>query len=157
MSDLMTNIACGLLGFGTGIFTVLSLIEKPVWRLMRDSRSERVSDADARAVHAILKRVIHMLPPTMMVTMGGVSVLIAVQLYFGPPRATAIVAAVFFSQLLLTLRVLFKAIRGVDSVPSDGDIRQVRDGLGALERVHHQGLLMTASTLVAQWFLVAVP
>jgi len=78
---LLPNLICGLLGFGTGIFTVLSLIEKPAWWLMHDPRSERVSDDDVRAIHAILKRVIHMLPPTMITTMTTVSVLVVFQLF----------------------------------------------------------------------------
>jgi len=39
-------------------------------------------------------------------------------------------------------------------VPSDGDIEQVRDGLGALALAHHRGLLLAASTLIAQWVLI---
>jgi len=78
---LISNLICGLLGLGTGIFIVLSLVERPVWRLMRDARAKQVSDADARAVHAILKRVIHLLPPAMMATMGTVTLLILAQLF----------------------------------------------------------------------------
>jgi len=44
---------------------------------------------------------------------------------------------------------LFKDIRGVDDVPSDGDAIAVRDGLGALTLLHHRGLLMALSTLIA--------
>ena len=81
MTELLSAITCGLLGFATGIFTVLSLIEKPTWALMRFRSAPSVSDDEARAVHAILKRVIHLLPPTMITTMAGVSVLIAGQLF----------------------------------------------------------------------------
>jgi len=154
-NELLSNIACGLLGFGTGIFTVLSLIEKPTYALMRNRGAASVSDDEARAVHAILKRVIHLLPPTMITTMTVVSVLIGVQLYrsdFATPAT--VVAVVFFVQLITVVIPLFPAIRGVDGVPSDGRIREVRDGLGTLARVHHQGLAMTSTTLFAQWWLV---
>jgi hypothetical protein len=56
--------------FAAGIFTVLSLVEKPVWSLMRDPMSQRADDRMVRDIHAQLRRVIHLLPPTMMVTMG---------------------------------------------------------------------------------------
>jgi len=156
MTDLISNLLCGLLGFATGIFTVLSLIEKPTWRLMGNAASPRVSDENSRTVHAILKRVIHLLPPTMITTMTVVSVLVAVQMFRTDLSAMAIVvAAVFYAQLIAVLVPLFPAIRGVDTVPSDGEIGAVRGGLGTLARVHHQGLAMTATTLVAQWVLVA--
>jgi len=153
MPDLTANLVSALLGFGTGIFAVLSLLEKPVWRLMTQPRSPNVADEEARAVHAILKRVIHLLPPTMITTLAAVSLLIAAQLYLsGFAPATAAVAGVFFAQLVLILVRLRKDIRGVDEVPSGGEIGIVRDGLGALALLHHRGLLMTATTLIAHWF-----
>lgn len=156
MTDLILIIMAGLLGLGTGIFTVLSLIEKPVWRLMWAPRSSRVKDEDARTVHAILKRVIHLLPPTMMTTMGSVSALmIAFMVLAKFSIASIALATLFFVQLGLIVSRLFKDIRGVDAVPSDGELALVRDGLGALTLLHHRGLLMTASTLITLW-LVAV-
>jgi len=154
MTELVSDLLCGLLGFATGIFTVLSLVEKPVWALMRDRGAPGVGDGEARAVHAILKRVIHLLPPAMITTMAAVSALVVVQLFRLDLAPGAIaVAAVFFVQLALVLVPLFPAIRGVDGVPSDGDIGSVRGGLGTLARVHHQGLAMAGTTLAAQWVL----
>ena len=87
--------------FGTGIFTVLSLIEKPTWALMRDRGALSVTDENALMVHAILERVIHVLPPTMITTMTIVSVLIAVQLFrSGFATTPVVVAAVFYVQLI---------------------------------------------------------
>lgn len=150
MTDLIPSLLAGLLGLGTGVFVVLSLIEKPVWRLMWAPRSARVSDEEARKVHAILKRVIHLLPPTMMTTMGTASVLMIVLLVQAGLSAAAIaVASLFFIQLALIVARLFRDIRGVDEVSSDGEAAAVRDGLGALTLLHHRGLLMTLSTLIA--------
>ncbi|MDX8354108.1 hypothetical protein [Cognatiyoonia sp. IB215182] len=150
MTDIVPTLLAGLLGLGTGIFLVLSLIEKPVWRLMWAPQSAQVSDEDARKVHAILKRVIHLLPPTMMTTMGTVSVLMCVLLWQAGFSAVAMtVAGLFFVQLVLIVARLFKDIRGVEAVPSDGELTAVRDGLGALALLHHRGLLMTLSTLIA--------
>jgi hypothetical protein len=70
MPDLVTLLATACFTFAAGIFTVLSLVEKPVWSLMRDPKSQRADDRMVRDIHAQLRRVIHLLPPTMMVTMG---------------------------------------------------------------------------------------
>lgn len=157
MTDIVPSILAGLLGLGTGIFIVLSLIEKPVWRLMWAPRSPRVSDEDARTVHAILKRVIHLLPPTMMTTMGTASILMFVMLAQSGLAAPAIVvASLFFIQLILIVLRLFKDIRSVDEVSSDGEVTAVRDGLGALTLLHHRGLLMTLSTLIALLAVLAL-
>ncbi len=157
MPDVLISLLTGLLGLGAGIFVVLSLIEKPVWRLMWSPRSTQVGDDEARKVHAILKRVIHLLPPTMMTTMGTVTLLVIVLLVQAGFSAVAIaVATLFFAQLGLIVARLFKDIRGVDTVPSDGDVVAVRDGLGALTLLHHRGLLMTLSTLLAVLALQAL-
>lgn len=157
MPDFFIKLLCGLLGFGTGIFTVLSLIEKPVWRLMRDARSVDVADSEARAVHAILKRVIHLLPPTMITAMGASSILMSAMLIqSGFDLQSVMLAAVFFVQLALIVARLFRDIAGVENVDSQGDIDAVRDGLGALALLHHRGLLMTASTLLFVYLLIAI-
>lgn len=156
MMEVMTPLLAGLLGLATGIFVVLSLIEKPVWALMLAPGSERVSDESARTVHAILKRVIHLLPPTMMTTMGASSVLMLLLLWqSGLSGPVIALACLFFGQLSLIVARLFKDIRGVDDVPSDGDITTVRDGLGALALLHHRGLLMTSTTLIGLLSLIA--
>ncbi|MEE8601672.1 hypothetical protein [Euzebya tangerina] len=148
--DRLLPLLSALLGLGTGIFVVLSLIEKPVWRLMWQPRSGRVSDDEARTVHAILKRVIHLLPPTMMTTMGAASLLMILLLVqTGVTLASVSLAALFFIQLALIVARLFRDIRGVDEVPSDGEASEVRSGLGRLALLHHRGLLMTSTTLLA--------
>ncbi|MFQ6549379.1 hypothetical protein AADZ90_015595 [Aestuariibius sp. 2305UL40-4] len=157
MPDVLLSLLTGLLGLGTGIFVVLSLIEKPVWRLMWAPHSAHVGDDEARKVHAILKRVIHLLPPTMMTTMGTATLLVIVLLVqTGFSTASIALATLFFLQLGLIVARLFKDIRGVDTVSSDGDVVAVRDGLGALTLLHHRGLLMTLSTLVAVLALQAL-
>lgn len=152
MNDLIPALMTGLLGLGSGIFVTLSLIERPVWRLMRQPRFAGVPDDTARVIHGALKRVIHLLPPTMMATMAGVTALVIWQVVLtGYAPGALVVAAVFFGQLVLVVSRLGSRIRAVNSVPSEGDIGAVRDGLGALALLHHQGFAMTATTLLAQW------
>lgn len=156
MIDLANALMTGLLGFATGIFATLSLIEKPVWPLMPAPRSTRVSDDDARKVHAILKRVIHLLPPTMMTTMVGVTLMMIILfVHSGGSHQYGGLAAVFFGQLILIAARLFRDIRAVETVDSQGEIGTVRDGLSALALLHHRGLLMTGSTLIIIWVFAA--
>ena len=157
----MINIApiliASFLGLGAGIFTALSLIEKPVWRLMWARRSPRVSDDEARTVHAMLKRIIHLFPPTMATSMAIVSVLMIVLIaQEGASAGSLMLAGVFFTQLVLIVARLRKDIRGVNEVNSQGDMTLVRNGLGALALLHHRGLLMTVSTLIAISVFVAL-
>lgn len=157
MTDLATTVMTGLLGLGTGIFATLSLIEKPIWPMLRAPLSPRVGDDEVRKVHAILKRLIHLLPPTMMTTMGGVSLMMIILfIQQGASIRNMIVSLVFFSQLILIVARLFEDIRGVDMVDSHGDISTVRDGLAALALLHHRGLLMTGSTLILVWLFAAL-
>lgn len=157
MTDLATTVMTGLLGLGTGIFATLSLIEKPIWPMLRTPLSLQVGDDEVRKVHAILKRLIHLLPPTMMTTMGGVSLMMIILfMEQGASIRNMLVSLVFFSQLILIVARLFQDIRGVDMVDSDGDIGSVRNGLAALALLHHRGLLMTGSTLILIWLFAAL-
>lgn len=146
--ELIVVLMVALLGFGAGIFTVLSLIEKPAWWLMW-SETAPVEDRDIRSIHMTLKSLIHVLPPTMMVLMAGVSgLMIWWWLSGGEALIVTATAFVFFAQLLLILTRLFRDINGVKNVTSDSDITLVREGLASLMQVHHRGLLMTTSTLI---------
>lgn len=152
MNMLINTVLAGLLGLSTGIFLTLSLIERPIWRLMWAPLSDEVKNTDARNVHSILKRVIHLLPPTMMTTMLGVSVLLSIWIrQTGLTTETITLCCIFFGQLVPIVLRLRRDIRGVDLVDSDGDIATVRKGLGSLALLHHRGLLMTSSTLVFLW------
>ena len=137
--ELVSNLIRGLLGLGTGIFLLLSLMEKSVWRLMRNTRAKQVSDIDVREIHAILKRVVHLLPPTMITTMSAVTLRVIVQANaMRNSRSSLIVAGIFLVQRSLIALRLRKDICGVEEVPSDGDIVLVRDGLTASTLFHHR-------------------
>ena len=156
MTDLIVFAIAALLGVGTGIFGALSLIEKSVWPLMWSPQTDLVTDKDARKVHAILNHVIYLFPPTMISTMGAVSVLMIVFVWFeGGAISNIAVAILFFAQLFLILMRLRMDIRGVAEVSPDGDATVVRSGLGALALLHHRGLLMTSSTLIALTLVMA--
>ena len=155
MTDVITTLIPSFLAFACGIFIVLSLVEKPVWQLMWNPQAEQVPDDTARVIHAALKRVIHLLPPTMMTTMSSVLLLLVAQTWlanFSSPTLTVLI--VFIGTMVGIVARLKKRIDDVDSVLSDGEIGTVRQGLGALARLHHQGLLAVTITLIMQYALV---
>lgn len=154
MTDPIPDVLCGLPGFAAGIFTAPSLLERPVWRVMLDPASERVNDDEARAVHAILKRITNPLSPIMTGTVSTVTALVVVQVVTtNGANAALIVGGVFFVQFAFVLCPPFSAVRRVDMTPSDDFSWRVREGVAALAREHHQALAMMATTLVAQWTL----
>ena len=157
MEPLIPAIVCALLGLASGIFLVLSLIEKPVWGLMWNRSSDAVPEDIVRAIQAQLKRVLHLLPPTMITTVFSLFALLIYQLFLFEFAILAwAVLATFVAQQFFIILRLKKDIDGVDGVPTDGDYDTVRSGLGALALLHHRGLLSTASTLIVQITFIAV-
>lgn len=137
--------------FAAGIFTVLSLIERPVWPLMHDPHSPGVADETVRPVHAQLKRLITLLPPTMKTTMAGGAGLLTLQAWLrGFDGAGLFVLAVFAIGISYLLVHLQARIRAVAGTPSDGDIAAVRQGTGQLAALHHAGLATAIAVLIAE-------
>lgn len=156
MTTLITIISTGLLLYACGIFTVLSLVEKPVWPLMTRADNKAVSDDTARLIHAALKRVIHLLPPTMITTMSSILALLVVNIWLTDfSIRTIIVLGVFVALMTPVVLMLKKRIDAVDSVRSDGDIASVRTGLGKLAALHHMGLFAVTCTALAQVTMAA--
>lgn len=141
--------------FAVGIFTTLSLLERPVWRLMRRPMDESVPDAVARTIHADLQRLIPLLPPTMVTAMTLGAVLLVVQAWQRgfdlPSTVILVVFTVAQSYLFVELK---PRIDGVRNVPADGLISPVRTGLGRLAALHHGGLATTASVALMQLVLI---
>lgn len=156
MTTLITIISTSLLLYACGIFTVLSLVEKPVWPLMANANNKTVSDDTARLIHAALKRVIHLLPPTMITTMSSTLVLLVLNIWLTDfSMKTIIVFGVFIALMTPVVLMLKKRIAAVDSVRSEGDIASVRSGLGKLAALHHMGLFAAACTALTQVTLAA--
>ena len=106
-------------------------------------------------MHSELKRVIHLLPPTMGLVMGLTTVLLVIQAVLRSFDARALGVLVPFLVLLTAVVAqLAPGIRGVDAVSSEGDIHDVRRCLGALALLHHQGLATSAVGLALQLSLV---
>ncbi|MBB3060286.1 hypothetical protein [Microbulbifer rhizosphaerae] len=152
MTEISTTLATICFAFATGIFTVLSLIEKPVWSLIHNPSSKNADDNIVRLVHAQLNRLIHLLPPTMKATMGGGAIFLTIQGWQrGFDWPSNLVLAVFILCIVYIISHLEKRIRAVADTRSDtDDIHKIRIGLGELAALHHIGLATTASLTILQ-------
>ena len=158
MIDFVSALATACFAFATGIFVALSFLEKPVWPLMFKSSNPKVKDEDSRLIHAALKRVIHLLPPTMIATMGSGTVLVMIQAWMLGFNWQATTTLVLLALTLgYAVSQLGGRIQAVEKVPSDGDIVIVRTGLGRLAALHHIGLAIALGMVVLQLLLVIGP
>lgn len=153
MTNLVPTLVASFFAFATGFFVVLSYIEKPVWSLMFNSASTNVDDTQARLVHAELKRIIKLAPPTMMTVMGSGTIFTLIQTWqrnFDCASLTVLIyLGVCLSYLILNLN---NRIKAVEEVPSDGDIGDVKKGLGRLAALHHIGLVTALGLTLLQLF-----
>lgn len=155
MIDFVSALATACFAFATGIFVALSFVEKPVWPLMLKPSNPKVKDEDSRLIHAALKRVIHLLPPTMIATMGGGTVLVVIQAWMLGFNWQATTTLVLLALTLgYAVSQLGGRIQAVETVSSDGDIAAVRTGLGRLAALHHIGLAIALGMVVLQLLLV---
>ena len=143
--------------FAAGFFAVLSYIEKPVWPLMFDAKSNTVIDSDARLIHAELKRIIELAPPTMMTVVGSGTICILLQVWLQDFSRDSLIVLTFFVLCQgYILTQLFGRIEAVKQTPSDGSIGVVRSGLGQLAAIHHIGLATVAGLTLLELMLFAV-
>ena len=155
MTNFISALTTVCFALATGIFLTLSYIEKPIWPLMKQPKHEQVSDENARLIHGELKRVIKLLPPTMMTIMGTGTILTVVQAWkrnFDLASMTTLVFLIIGLGYILTQ--LFGRIEAVEKTSSDGEIVTVRTGLGRLAAIHHVGLFTASGLCLLQLVLV---
>ena len=141
------------LGYATGIFYVLSMIEKPIWKYMYTSNIFPNEDL-MRQIHAQLKRVITLLPPTMVTAMLSSLGLIIYQYVSLKTRPSLILLVVFGVQLVRLVVLLKGRIAGVQDITSDEDYPILNKGVIELTELHHEGMLMTATSFLLQIWVV---
>ena len=153
-STIVAAFALGCFLFSAGVFSTLSFVEKPVWGLLRSVTSPSASDSDSRLIHAQLRRVIDLLPPTMMIAQASAFVLIVAHAWLRDLDVfSLVIVAVYFAMqgwLVWRLRPVITAAKAVDS--DSGEIGAVRETLRDLLVIHHGGLAMSivmAAMLVA--------
>lgn len=154
MTDLVPTLVASFFAFATGFFVVLSYIEKPVWSLMFNTKAPQVGDEDARLVHGELKRIIKLAPPTMGSIMSGGSLFALIQAWQRDFDWASLTVLGFLALCMsYIISNLGSRIKAVENVSSDGDINDVRQGLGRLVALHHIGLATAAGLTLLQLFL----
>lgn len=154
MTNIVPTLVVLFFAFATGFFVVLSYIEKPVWPLMFNTTSAEVGDEDARLVHAELKRIIKLAPSTMITVMGSGTIFTLIQAWQRNFDWAALTILVFLVLCLgYIIANLGSRIKAVVDVPSDGEIGNVRQGLGRLAALHHIGLATAGGLTLLQLFL----
>lgn len=141
------------LGYATGIFYVLSMMEKPIWRYMYTSK-KFPDESLMRQIHGQLKRLITLLPPTMITSMGLSSVLIIYQYTVLKTTPSLVLMIVFFTCLIRLVILLKGRIDGVKAINSDATYGTLNHGVIKLAQLHHEGLAMTLVSFVLQLWVV---
>ncbi|MFB2771963.1 hypothetical protein ACE1AT_22165 [Pelatocladus sp. BLCC-F211] len=151
MTNLVPALVISLFAFATGFFVLLSYIEKPIWPLMFKTASPKVGDEDARLIHAELKRVIKIAPPTMKTVLGSGTIFTLIQTWQRDfDWASLTVLAFLIPCMSYIFSNVNSRIQAVDEVPSNGDIEDVRRGLGRLAAIHHIGLATAGGLTLLQ-------
>ena len=150
-----TLAALVLYAFATGIFAVLSALERPIWRLMWNHEAP-APEGEARRIHAALKGFIHILPPTMMTTMALALVALLWQLAArGDAWGWAVLAAFVALQGAIS-PTLLRRIAAVKAQGTDAPLREVRRDTARLAAVHHMGIGVTVIMTVLLLTLLLV-
>lgn len=144
--------------FGIGIFTFLSMLEKPVWSLIFTGRHHLVTDESIRFVHRNLRFMTSKLPPSNGgVILLGTSLLIwqGFQLGWEPLASSLLIT--YIAGLLVIVAILGNArtvfsIRRNDSDTADLDL--LIDDLKKVGRDHHIGLALNLTALIMQLIII---
>ncbi|MDF0603836.1 hypothetical protein P1J78_24285 [Psychromarinibacter sp. C21-152] len=151
MQSFILCLAGACFAFAAGIFLTLSYIERPVWRLMRAPSSWHVPDTVAGEVHGMLRRVIHLLPPTMKSVMSLGTLALLVQAWQSGwawlPLAQLGTLAVGLGYVLPRLGPRIAAVSNRGSEHVDAGLRR---SVGELAALHHAGLAMVVAVLFLQ-------
>ena len=157
MLKSVASFIVAVYSFGGAIFYALSCIERSVLKLGLDEQTQAVDDEDVRFVHAALKRLIPLLPPS-----NGFVILFgtAAMLYQGFARkwdrASVAVLAFYWAIMgyLITFGKIGAAVADVRETSSDGKIQDVKRGVSRLIVRHHIGLVANLGTVILQFVLV---
>lgn len=141
------------LGYATGIFYVLSMIEKPILAYMYKSKLFP-NALLMRQIHGQLKRLITLLPPTMVISMLASAGLIIYQYINLKTTLTFILLVVFGIQLIRLVILLKPRIDGVKGIDSDEEYTVLNRGVIKLAQLHHEGLFMTVVSFFIQLWVV---
>lgn len=144
--------------FGVAIFTFLSMLEIPVWKLIFTGQHGSISDSKIRFVHRNLRFMTSKLPPAN----GGVILIGTVLMIwqgFETNWTLATSSLLAFYWLGLVVIVVFlknpKTVFAIRAHDSDSeDVDQLIGDLKNVGRDHHIGLILNLFALVFQLLLI---
>lgn len=154
MQNLTPYLILLCLGYATGIFYVLSMIEKPIWGYMYSSKSFP-NETLVRDIHAQLNRLITLLPPTMVTAMMSSAALVIYQYVSFKTTPSLVLLVVFLAQLVRIVALLRGRVAGVQGVKIGAEYGILSKGVMRLAQLHHEGLLMTSTAFILQIWVVA--
>lgn len=149
----MDALIVGTFVFGFSIFYALSLIEVKAWPLIFANRGEAVTDDHVRFIHAVLKRLTPLLPPS-----NGVVILFGTTLLFmqASTENWSLVATslpVFYLSMMLGIIFIGKnpaVVFSIRSHDSNSDIADLRIDLRQVGIHHHIALFTNLTIVIAE-------
>ncbi len=153
MKELIPFFIILFLGYATGIFYVLSMIEKPIWKYMYTSEIFS-NETLMRQIHGQLKRLITLLPPTMVTSMLFSTILIIYQYLTLNSISSFVLLIVFLIQIVRLVILLKGRIKDVQSIESNAEYKTLNKGVIKLAQLHHEGLFMTLVSFILQLWVV---
>lgn len=154
MKTLVPYLIILLLSYATGIFYVLSMIEKPIWKDMLSSKKIFPNESLMRSIHGQLKRLTTLLPPMMVTSMLGSATLIIYQYFLLKSTMSLVLLVIFFSGLGYLIFHLKNRIDGVAKIDSDAEYKVLNRGVIRLAQLHHVGLLVAIISWLLQLIVV---
>ena len=149
MKELVPFLIILFLAYATGIFYVLSMIEKPIWRYMYKS-SLFPNEKLMRQIHGQLKRLITLLPPTMITSMFSSLLLIVYQAITLKSTPAMVLAVFFMLGLGYLITFLRSRIAGVKQIDSEAEYATLNTGVIRLAQLHHEGLFIAVTSFLLQ-------
>ena len=158
MKKLMPSLIVTIVSFGGAIFYALSCIERSVLKLGLNHHSQEVDEKDIRFVHASLKRLIPLLPPSNgVVIVFGTGAMVYQGFTRNWDRASIAVLAFYWSVMgyLISFGKIAAAVKDVRAISSDSSIEDVRRGVARLIVRHHIGLIANLGAVMLEFILMA--
>jgi|GEM_PF-3496338 len=158
MKKLIPSLIVAIFSFGVAIFYALSCIERSVLKLGLNQHSQEVDEKDIRFVHASLKRLIPLLPPSNgFVIVFGTAAMVYQGFTRNWDRGSIAVLAFYWSVMgyLISFGTIAAAVKDVRETSSDNRIEDVRRGVARLIVRHHIGLIANLGVVIFEFILMA--
>jgi hypothetical protein len=150
----MDSLIVAVFTFGFSIFYALSCIEIRTWPLMRRVDHPKVADADTRFVHAALKRLTPLLPPSNGLVIIAGTTLLVMQAIGDQWSLVTTVPLVGYWVSMLSIIIIGRnpaVVRDIRAHDSQGDITLVRLDVRRVSIQHHAALFTNLAVVIYQF------